>query len=312
MSMSIRRIVVGLDASPLAETILAAVRPLALRCDADVVLLHVVAVPETLSAAAAKAGATLLDVVDQERRRAHEYLEGVAQSLRDAGVRVQTATAVGEAAAEIVGYAEREHVDVIALATHGRSGLGRWLYGSVADAVLHGAKTPLLLIRPGAEAAAASPEVRRIVVALDGSPLAETALPTASYLAATLHVPLTLLRVVESTTLAFAGDPFTGVYLDYQRLFDILREDAERYLAERATELRRTGVTVATVVSAGAAADAISAEVGAHPGTLLVLSTHGRSGWRAFALGSVARRVVLLVGAPVLVVPPPESPAPGA
>ena len=140
----LRRILVGLDGSPLAETILQTVRALAARLGSEIVLLHVTHVPEMVRAM--DPGPTLGEVVEQERVRAQSYLEKVTERIAGAGFAVQTAVCAGEAAAEIVRYAERERVDLIALATHGRSGMQRWVYGSVADAVLHGTTTPLLLL----------------------------------------------------------------------------------------------------------------------------------------------------------------------
>jgi nucleotide-binding universal stress UspA family protein len=110
-----------------------------------------------------------------------------------------------------------------------------------------------------------------------------------------------LLRVIETSALAFTGDAAAGISVNYKRLFDMLRDDAERYLTSWANGLRGREVTVETSVVAGIAADAIVAAARTHPGTLLVLSTHGRTGWRAVALGSVARRVVALAGSPVLI-----------
>ncbi len=301
-----QQILATLDGSRLAEAILQPVRILATRMGAAVTLFHVVAVPDSVRAMAREAGITLDEVVAQERARAQRYLDGVARRLRDAGIAVATATGVGDAAVEIVRCAERERFDLIALATHGRSGLQRWINGSVADAVLHAATLPLLLVRPGAETGPPF-ELRRIVVGLDGSELAEAVLPIAESLAGKFAVPLVLTRVVESSALAFAGDPLASVYVDYQRLVAMLREAAAQYLEERAAEMRPRGLTVETSVPLGIAADALVAEARARAGTLLVLGTHGRTGWRAVALGSVARRVVLLAPSAVLLVRVPSS-----
>ena len=149
-------------------------------------------------------------------------------------------------------------------------------------------------------------EVRRVVVGLDGSEVAETALPTAEEIARRFHAPLVLVRVVETSTLAFAGDPMTAIYLDYQRLFETLREAAAQYLEARAADVRRRDVRVETVVAGGSVPDEIVAQSRVVSGTLLVLGTHGRSGWRAAALGSVARRVALLAPSAVLLVRGPE------
>ena len=301
----LRRILVGLDGSPLAETILQTVRALAARLGSEIVLLHVTHVPEMVRAM--DPGPTLGEVVEQERVRAQSYLEKVTERIAGAGFAVQTAVCAGEAAAEIVRYAERERVDLIALATHGRSGMQRWVYGNVADAVLHGTTTPLLLLRPTADGAAPSPEVRRLVVPLDGSPLAEAALSMAEELARALGVPIVLFRVVEFVGLAFSADPFGSPYFDYQGILDILRQDAEQYVNKLAGDLRGKGLTVETRAPIGIPVEAITALARERAGSLIVLSTHGRSGWRALMLGSVARRVVLLASEPVLVMRPADA-----
>jgi nucleotide-binding universal stress UspA family protein len=183
----------------------------------------------------------------------------------------------------------------------------RWLYGSVADAVLHTTPVPLLLLRPTGAGALSSPEPRRLVVPLDGSPLAEAVLPVAEELARALAAPIILLRVVEFTALAFGAEPFGSPYLDYQGIPDVLREDAARYLTEVAADLRGKGLTVETHASIGTPVDTITAQAREQAASLIVMSTHGRSGWRGVMLGSVARRVVLLASGPVLVMRPAEA-----
>jgi nucleotide-binding universal stress UspA family protein len=298
----LHRILVGLDASPLAETILEPVRVLAVRLGAEVVLLHVTHVPEMIRALEPVPGVD--EVVAHEQSRAQAYLEGVARKLSAAGLAVQVALRVGEAAAEIVRYAALERIDLIALATHGRSGIQRWLYGSVADAVLHTTTTPLLLLRPTASGAPPPAEIRRLVVPLDGSKVAEAALPLAEELARTAALPIVLLRVVDVVGIAFPTDRSGAVTVDYARLLDVLQEDAEHYLGQLATDLRARGLIAETAVSIATPAEAIAAQVNGHPGSLLVLSTHGRTGWRAIVLGSMARRIIQLAAGPVLVVRP--------
>ncbi len=94
--MTVRRILVGLDGSALAETILGTVRVLAGRLGAEVVLLHVTHVPESFRAAA---DATLDGVVERERRDAESYLRRLARELTDDGFIARTAVAIGEPAA---------------------------------------------------------------------------------------------------------------------------------------------------------------------------------------------------------------------
>ena len=301
----IRRILVGLDGSALAETILGGVQALARRVGAEVVLLHVTHVPDGVSTAGSAVAVD--EVVAQEQSRARTYLDQVARRLAEGGLTVNTAVRAGQTGAEIVRYAERERVDLIALATHGRSGIQRWLHGSVADAVLHTTTTPLLLLQPSSEGSAAPLGSGRVVVPLDGSPVAEAALPLGEELARALGVPMVLVRVVEVVGLVFAGDPLSGAYADYQAVLEVLQAGAERYLEGVAADLRGKGLDVATEVPIGLPVDSITFHAREHPGSLIVLSTHGRTGWRAMVLGSVARRVVLQASGPVVVVPPREA-----
>jgi nucleotide-binding universal stress UspA family protein len=287
-----KQILVGLDGSPLAETILPTVRKLARRSNAEIALLHVVHIPKTFPA---EAGVALDEIVERERRDAASYLRRVEKAIAADGIAVRTAVVIGEVAEEIVRFAAHDDIDLIALATHGRSGLRRWLYGSVADAVLHMQTRPLLLLRPSLETPAL--DIDRVVVALDGSPLAEQALVPACDLARSLALPLELLHVVDPLQPTFAAGA-----AGYGRIQRILEHGAETYLAEVAARERGPGLTVETLRLNGAPAEIIAQHLQAHPQSLLVIGTHGRGGWRATIIGSVARRVVLLASAPILLV----------
>ena len=302
----LRRMLVGLDGSPLAETVLDVVRTLALRLGAEVDLVHVTHVPVALGGP----DRSLDTVLAEEQARARTYLEGAAAKIASEDLRVRSTVLWGNAAKEIVDCAEREEADLIVLATHGRSGMQRWLYGSVADWVLHATRTPLLLLRPAADRRVPA-EIPCIVVPLDGSPLAETALPMAEELARALGVPIELVRVVEIVGLAFAGDPFGGAYVDYTPILEEMRTDAQEYLDRVAAALRRKDLTVQARAVIGLPVEAITGVAREKPGTLVTLTTHGRTGWRALVLGSIARRVVLLANGPVLVIRPPAAQASG-
>ncbi len=87
---------------------------------------------------------------DEERGKASAiyYLDGVGKSLKEKGLSVSSAAVVGSPAEQIIDYAKGNSVDLIAMSTHGRSGIGRWVFGSVTDKVLHAGDTPVLVIRP--------------------------------------------------------------------------------------------------------------------------------------------------------------------
>jgi nucleotide-binding universal stress UspA family protein len=296
-----KTILVGLDGSPLAETILPFVEMLAKKTGAGVTLLHVASVPEKAPQSDEDPGVDQL--VRATMQRAEAYLSEHRRRLAATGLGVSIEVVAGRPAREIAEYAERNAFDLIALATHGRSGIDRWTHGSVADQVLHTTKVPLLLVRAGDGWQAVPREPHRIVVMLDGSPESETALDVAVPLAIGFGVPLGLHRFVEPIVLDF-GDPTGMAYVDVERITATTAEAAREQLQAIAAELRkRTGVNASAEVAIARPEEGIAVYVRAHPDTLLVLTTHGRTGWRRVMLGSVARRVVQTVAAPILICP---------
>ena len=140
-----RRAVVPLDGSPVAETILPFILEIAGPLDMEVVLLRVVqpTPPVVIE------GSRHVVVEDVEARRidALEYLAPLAVELRGKDVRVETSVRRGEPVEEILAEARETGADLIAMSTHGRSGLGRLVFGSVAEAVLRHANIPVFLMR---------------------------------------------------------------------------------------------------------------------------------------------------------------------
>jgi len=149
-----RTIVVPLDASERAEKILPHVESLCGIKMGRVILLHVVEPPTfSPSAAVPPSGApavtpqTYMDQLDTLRAEAEGYLSTVQSILKTKGITADTRIETGPAAERIVHVAEETDADLIALASHGRTGLSRVFFGSVAAAVLHRSEKPLLLIR---------------------------------------------------------------------------------------------------------------------------------------------------------------------
>jgi len=145
--MLCRRILVPLDGSEMAEQVLAPVRSLARAVGAEVWLFRV-----AIDQSAAMVGGDWFFVpvpgeFAEELHEAQAYLEHVAASFREEGIQVSTATAVGPVATTIIDYAAANHVDLVAMCTHGRTGLARWAFGSVAEKVLRAGSAPILLVR---------------------------------------------------------------------------------------------------------------------------------------------------------------------
>jgi nucleotide-binding universal stress UspA family protein len=87
-------------------------------------------------------------ILDHFKQTSTQYLFNVENRLKDAGLNVESKVLMGDPANEIIKYADGHPFNLIVIATHGRSGLSRWAYGSVADKVLHGVMRPIFLVRP--------------------------------------------------------------------------------------------------------------------------------------------------------------------
>jgi nucleotide-binding universal stress UspA family protein len=153
-----KRALVALDGSSAGEAVMKFLMEIAGPLDMTVMLLHVL---EPITPAVAD-GTVMLDDVDARRREAEEYLAPIAAMLRSQGVDAAWAVRHGRAADEILAAADESGADLIAMATHGRTGLGRLLFGSVAEAVLRRAPIPVFMIRQPhtVEAAPAAREAR--------------------------------------------------------------------------------------------------------------------------------------------------------
>jgi nucleotide-binding universal stress UspA family protein len=147
------KIMVCLDGSELAEQILPYATEEAIHCGSRLVLLRVITGSSSMPMAAAGVPAYTTEAVTQqmesEEQETKAYLERLAQPLLQKGLHVECVTLhglqIGEA---IVSYADKNNIGLIAIATHGRSGLGRLVFGSVADFVLRESGLPILLVKP--------------------------------------------------------------------------------------------------------------------------------------------------------------------
>ena len=233
------------------------------------------------------------------------YLERVGEPLRRQGRAVETVFAVGDPADRIIAAAG--DADLIVMTTRGRGAGRRALFGSVADRVARHAQAPTLLIR-GSEMPAAPPRVVRVIVPLDGSSLAERALPVAIMVARDLGVPIHLLRVVELDTVRAAVEAGIPAARAYREAQEEARRQAEADLDAHVQQLRNQDVMAAAEVRTGSPAaellDAINAD------DLVVMTTHGRGGVRRWFLGSVADKLVREAAAPVLLVRAGAPPSP--
>lgn len=301
-----KRILVPLDNSALAERALAPAALLAKRCEADLLLVGATrerAFPGLLTGAAPR-----------QTDKIERYLSVAATLLSAEGVPVNTAVLCERPAKGIAAHSEDYDVDLIVMATHGRTGLEALLHSSVTWDVLGLSPVPVLALKPPTEEeeSQSSPRLPRfltepaapIIVPLDGSQLAERALPLAQKLAWLYAHPLVLVRAVSLPYLA-------GGVIDYPMVLTNLQEysleESGAYLKRKQKEIACTGLEVRTESMFGEAAACIEACVQNYHAGLVVMASRGRGGLGRLLLGSVARRVLNRVDVPILLVPAAQS-----
>jgi nucleotide-binding universal stress UspA family protein len=228
-----------------------------------------------------------------------------AECRASSHVDVMVAVEEGPVADALRGHALRHNVDLIVMATHARRGLARVWLGSVADRLIRETGLPVLTVRPPSLATELIDGAcyRRIIVALDGSPLAERSLPPAIALAELEHAELTLLRIVPAEKNIPAGELHATI--GPARAQDVA--EAERYLAEVRVRFATRHVRMrSSVVVAEDVPRAIIGFAQANDGDLIAIATHGRGGIARAVLGSVADRVMSEGVLSVLVIHPAD------
>lgn len=294
------KIVVPLDGSPVAEVVLPYARWLAQGLKLPVMLLSAIDLEEVARHIATEHGLFLDTLDDFETRRRNEYLSLTAKSF--AGVAVDCQVQKAAAAASIVDCAAAEKNSLILMASHGRSGLQRWLLGSVAEKVLRATVNPLLLVRATDDAPVSGVKpLNGIIAPLDGSNAADQVLSPVAEVTRTLDIELTLFRAYNVAYASFYEGG--GAYaVDLQRLSANVETEVQQYLEERRAVLAKAGVGKISYASKeGLAADAIIHFARNHPDRLIAMGSHGRSGVQRWVLGSVTETVVRHASNPVLI-----------
>ncbi|MCI0843854.1 MAG: universal stress protein [Chloroflexi bacterium] len=291
-----KRILAPLDGSPMGDKVIPYVKNLGKTFEAEVELFWVFDprpeffYPEPF---------LYQDRIDDSERYREEVLSAMYAAknhLEAAGVAASVATRgpiTSEIGGENVGHrfytpadyivmeSEKDPDTLIVMSTHGRSGVGRWVMGSVTDKVLRAVKTPLLIIRGEGNDAPLKGTIGHIIVPLDGSEMAERILPHAVAWAKSLDAKVCLVQAVHD---------------------DKVDTEERGYLKKLAERIENEGVaSVEVVVLHGDAATVIVDLTNDYPDALVAMTTHGRSGVSRWLIGSVADRVIRHAAGPVLV-----------
>lgn len=273
----LKHILIPLDASPAAESVLDRFMPLLIRPDTDVVLLHVEEPPLVASLDPGRG--------DDARAEAQEYVREAARKLSATGVRCRGVVKHGPAADAIVAMAAEKTNGMIAMATHGRTGLARLAFGSVAESVLRRSPVPVLLVRTaGQKEDGPALAVKRMVVPVDGSTLALGIAPRVAELAKAFRAEVTLVHVLPPK-------PAQGETVAH----------AERLVAAAKDRFQEEGLTCEALIRTGDAAEEILDAVRQRKADLIACSTHGRTGIARAVLGSVTEKLLRGAAVPMLV-----------
>ena len=275
-------ILVPLDGSALAERALMPAASIAEAMSAKLTLLRVV--PQFAILAADPMLYEEMNRLGEEESIA--YLRSKADDL-DLAIPAEVACETGQPADTIIRYAESHGIDLIMMSSHGRSGLNRWVYGSVAERVLRQAPCATSIIN-----ARTVPEKHAcgsILVPLDGSELAEQALEPGRILADAMKADLHLLRIATSAHQMLETNSMKDLF---DGIEDMELQDAEAYLQTKYANAPDEHVFFEVKIAEGTVAASIVDYAEKNGIDMIVMSSHGRTGLQRWVYGSVAEKVL--------------------
>ena len=242
------------------------------------------------------------DLHDHDRR----YLARVANLPELSPFNPVTALLNGSVVGALQKYIHSSGIDLVIMSTHGRGGLSRAWYGSVADELIRIAYVPVILLRPqGRQAAHSVPVtgIHNILLPVDGSEYSESLIQTAVAIGGKEDTRYTLLQVIVPTpSVAFVDG--IGVISDPDLSAEV-RTNAAAHLDRIAAALRARGYNVALeVVLHPDVTSAIRSYATDYGIDLIAMVTHGRGGWKRLALGSVSDAIMRGTAVPILMLHP--------
>lgn len=283
------RILLATDGSDHTRRAAEYVRTLADRFDAEV---HVLAVADVGSVSVAfDTGGIEQEVVERLERQCERWAAETGEFVDAA----ETAVNSGKPREEILDYAAEHDVDLLAMGTHGRTGIRRYVIGSVTEHVLRRAAAPVLTARADEETNGG--EVDRVLVPTDGSDAAEAAVDHAVAVAEACGAAVRVLSVIDTRALAAQSELAPS-----DVVIESLEERSEHAVNDVAERCEAVGLSVETAVARGPPSQAICEDAAESSADLVVMGTRGRSGLDRVLLGSVTERTVRHAPVPVMAV----------
>lgn len=298
---ALRRVLVPVDGSRLAESVLPPIEWFAMTTGATISLLHVLehepptevhGEPHLRDAAAAAA-----------------YLDGLAERLAANGVQVEHHVHDNpqhDVPASIIDHAAELGIDLIALAAHGRGGVRGFLFGRIAQQVVRRGTIPVFLMQPPAtQLPQAGYQCQQIIVSLNGRSDAEIALPVVRSLASGVGAAVSLVYAVPTVQTVDSQQAATAVLVPgtTRAILDLEEGAAATYLAMIAGAMTDHGMRVSAAVVRGDPALEVAEYAESTGADLLAIATHGRGGFGGLLTGSVGTKIVSRFKRPLLLVP---------
>ncbi len=321
----VKRILIPLDGSALAERAIPVAARIARASAGSMLFLRVVSTASEFGVYMNEPTVLMQEAIEEDIAAANGYLLEVAKSQTLAGIAIDTGIFTGSAALQIVDVARSKSIDLIVMCSHGESGIKRRVMGSVAHKIVRHSSVPVLVLRDSGEKSAnlyrEQDRPLRVLVPLDGSPLAEMVLEPVVQLATQLTASgpyqLNLLRVIDLPN-RYGGWKSLS-HID-NKVLEQARQAMESYMRlviehVRASVPNSSRLSMTTsikfetdvpgaIIHVAEHGDDGEEDVGGYD--LVAMATHGRSAIPRWALGSVTERVLDSTRLPMLIVRPQE------
>jgi nucleotide-binding universal stress UspA family protein len=218
--------------------------------------------------------------------------------------KVKSVTLTGKPAEEIIDYADKSNVNLVVMASHGRSGIKPWSLGSTVDKVLHKVNVPLLIIRAAEKPAksTASSLLHRILAPMDGTEICETVLPYLGECIKNLKSEVTLLRVLAPGKHVHTVGGIDFVYFKDHDMSSV-RTQAQDYFKKIIRTLDGPAAVKKDEIKTGDPAEEIIKCAKETNSQVIALSTHGHTGIERWAYGSVTYKVLQIAKQSILLIP---------